>query len=282
MVFDDALIHRVIHDMGGWIALGTKKEDEWPFVAKEFENRYRGFNARGERPPYPPVLIGLSSAHNHRKGYSPETPVLIGNEQSARHVFSGGSDQPVLGLNRMGAGVRVLSWLQAIDEAAQTARKKARRAGNCKEWKRQLRPRWNSGRVRLAGVAALDTPPHALMTGKERKHGTHYASYQPGRINMKFNNPRHALRWAYETTNTPIIKISSVNAMRGPDSAGGPAEGELTAYDRHAQAALILGSVRARPARTAYGVRPRPVRPGSRRIRHADASSCGKFRYRYP
>ena len=38
---------------------------------------------------------------------------------------------------------------------------------------------------------------------------------------MKFNNPRHALRWAYETTNTPIIKISSVNAMRGPDSAGG-------------------------------------------------------------
>ena len=58
---------------------------------------------------------------------------------------------------------------------------------------------------------------------------------------MKFNNPRHALRWAYETTNTPIIKISSVTAMRGPDSAGGPAEGELTAYDRHAQAALILG-----------------------------------------
>jgi hypothetical protein len=57
---------------------------------------------------------------------------------------------------------------------------------------------------------------------------------------MKFNNPRHALRWAYETTNTPIIKISSVNAMRGPNKAGGAVEGELTAYDRHAQAALIL------------------------------------------
>ena len=57
---------------------------------------------------------------------------------------------------------------------------------------------------------------------------------------MKFNNPRHALRWAYETTNTPIIKISSVNVMRGPDGTGGGADGELTAYDRHAQAALIL------------------------------------------
>jgi hypothetical protein len=66
---------------------------------------------------------------------------------------------------------------------------------------------------------------------------------------MKFNNPRHALRWAYETTNTPIIKISSVNAMRGPDSAGGAVEGEMTAYDRHAQAALILGLCeRALPA----------------------------------
>ena len=97
---------------------------------------------------------------------------------------------------------------------------------------------------------------------------------------MKFNNPRHALRWAYETTNTPIIKISSVNAMRGPDSAGGPAEGELTAYDRHAQAALILESMRARTARAASGLRPRPVRPGSRRIRHADAPPCRKFWHR--
>jgi hypothetical protein len=69
------------------------------------------------------VMIGLASAHNHRKGYSPETPVLIGNEQSARHVFSGGSDQHLLGLNRMGASLGA-----TIDEAAQTARKKARRA----------------------------------------------------------------------------------------------------------------------------------------------------------
>ena len=94
----------------------------------EFESRYRGFKARGERPPYPPVMIGLASAHNHRKGYSSETPVLIGNEQSARHVFSGGSDQPVLGLNRMGTGVMGAGLVATIDEAGQTARKKARRA----------------------------------------------------------------------------------------------------------------------------------------------------------
>ncbi len=103
VVFDDALIHRVIQDMGGWIALGTRAEDEWPFVGKEFENRYRGFRIRSERPQYPAVLTGLVSAHNHRQGFKPDMPVLIGNEQAARQVLSGGSDQPVLGFKRMGA-----------------------------------------------------------------------------------------------------------------------------------------------------------------------------------
>jgi hypothetical protein len=101
VVFDDALIHRVIQDMGGWIALGTRSEDEWPFVAKEFENRYRGFSARGECPPYPATLIGLATAHNSRHGYPAEILILIGNEQSAREVLRGGSDQPPLGLHRL-------------------------------------------------------------------------------------------------------------------------------------------------------------------------------------
>ncbi len=39
VVFGDAVIHRVLHDMGGWMALGQKSEDEWPFVAKEFATR---------------------------------------------------------------------------------------------------------------------------------------------------------------------------------------------------------------------------------------------------
>lgn len=104
VVFDDALIHRVIQDMGGWIALGTRSEDEWPFVAKEFENRYRGFSARGEHPPYPATLIGLATAHNSRNGYPAETLILIGNEQSAREVLRGGSAQPPLGLHRLSIG----------------------------------------------------------------------------------------------------------------------------------------------------------------------------------
>lgn len=101
VVFDDALIHRVIQDMGGWIALGDKSEDEWPFVAKEFENRYRGFRSRNEYPEYPACLIGIVTAYNNRKGFKTDPPVLIGNEQLARQVLCGGTDKPALGFKRL-------------------------------------------------------------------------------------------------------------------------------------------------------------------------------------
>lgn len=101
VAFDDALIHRVIQDMGGWIALGEKAEDEWPFVAREFENRYRGFRSRNESPEYPASLVGIVTAHNNQKGFKTELPVLIGNEQLAKQVLRGGTDKPALGFKRM-------------------------------------------------------------------------------------------------------------------------------------------------------------------------------------
>lgn len=58
---------------------------------------------------------------------------------------------------------------------------------------------------------------------------------------MKFGNPEHALKWAFETCSTPIVKISSINAMRAAGTVAGSAGNPgLTVHDRHAQAALIL------------------------------------------
>ncbi|SFN39642.1 hypothetical protein SAMN05216386_0797 [Nitrosospira briensis] len=124
VVFDDALIHRVIQDMGGWIALGAKAEDEWPFVAKEFENRYRGFCSRSERPPYPPTLVGIATAHNNLKGFKNEKPVLIGNEQAAMQVLHGGTDQPALGLKRMGE-----DFDEAVGEVLYSENRRMEKAG---------------------------------------------------------------------------------------------------------------------------------------------------------
>ena len=92
VAFDDPLIHRVLHDMGGWVGIGQKTEDEWPFVAKEFENRYRGYAMRGESPDYPCVLIGIAEAYNGQKGLRSDPPRLIGDRSSAEIVMSGGRD----------------------------------------------------------------------------------------------------------------------------------------------------------------------------------------------
>jgi len=98
VVFDDSVIHRVLADMGGWVQLGTKTEDEWPFVAKEFENRYRGYRMRDEQPEYAPVLIGMANAHNAQNGFKGQPPVLVGDEAKATAVMKSGTTAPLLSM----------------------------------------------------------------------------------------------------------------------------------------------------------------------------------------
>lgn len=114
VVFDDPIIHRVIHDMGGWIGLGNKNTEEWPFVAKEFETRYRGFKQKIDIPDYPPKLIGIATAHNEQKGLPVDPPMLIGNELRARQVFNGGSDKPSIGFKKMEVEAPQVKQLKAV------------------------------------------------------------------------------------------------------------------------------------------------------------------------
>lgn len=101
VVFDDPIIHRVVHDMGGWVKLGTKDENEWPFVAKEFETRYRGYRVRNETPEYPRQLIGIAEAQNSQEGRQSQPPVLIGDASRAKQVLLAGTDQPLVSFERM-------------------------------------------------------------------------------------------------------------------------------------------------------------------------------------
>lgn len=60
-----------------------------------------------------------------------------------------------------------------------------------------------------------------------------------------FNSAHHALSWAYETTTRPIVKTSGANHMFQIPARGIPNDllVNLTIYDRHGQAALIIGMV---------------------------------------
>lgn len=116
VAFDDALIHRVLHDMGGWVGLASKTEDEWPFVAKEFENRYRGYAMRNERPEYPPVLTGIAEAENVRRGLRSDPPRLIGDASKAETVMQGGTSRPLIGFaTASAAAIEASQPLRVID-----------------------------------------------------------------------------------------------------------------------------------------------------------------------
>lgn len=114
VVFDDALIHRVISEMGGWVMFGTKDEEAWPFVRNEFVNRYRGYRGRSQVPDYPPVLIGITEATNAKAGFGVEPPTLIGIAGNAKRVLLGGTNKPLLGVQQMDAGEAAQS-LRLVD-----------------------------------------------------------------------------------------------------------------------------------------------------------------------
>ena len=85
VVFDDPLIHYVIVNMGGWIGLGDKGEDEWPFERNRFVALYRG--ARMRAFEHPRRLVGKAEADRRAV-----EPVLIGNRELALVVMNGGVD----------------------------------------------------------------------------------------------------------------------------------------------------------------------------------------------
>lgn len=90
IVFDDPIIHAVIHDMGGWIGLGDKTLDEWPFVGNEFHNRYKGYKNKIDLINYPSVLTGIANKFNLVENFKSLPPVFFGNENKCLAVMNKG------------------------------------------------------------------------------------------------------------------------------------------------------------------------------------------------
>jgi hypothetical protein len=89
VAFADPIIHKVIQDMGGWVALGNKKEDEWAFVAKEFQTRYRGIKTTGQPVDAPAQLTGIAAQQNSVAGIQyKEQPILIGKRHDTKPALN--------------------------------------------------------------------------------------------------------------------------------------------------------------------------------------------------
>lgn len=91
--FDDPIVHAVVSDMGGWIALCVMSYDDLKYRGNEFAKRYEGYAGRG-LTDYPTHLVGVVEAEN-RKDFPEHVskPVLIGDPQKAEQVRLGGSGQ---------------------------------------------------------------------------------------------------------------------------------------------------------------------------------------------
>ena len=102
VAFDDAIIHAVIADMGGWVKLALVGNDELPFRERDFLRLYRGYAGR---PPqeYPRYLPGMAETENFGKGYAVEPPLLLGDAAKAQQVLLAGSDKPRLAVQPMRA-----------------------------------------------------------------------------------------------------------------------------------------------------------------------------------
>lgn len=88
VVFDDRATMVAIKEMGGWIALCKMADDEIPFRAQEFQNRYKSYKTMG-RSDTPNKLIGVYEATNSTNGKYVADPVLIGNKAEARKILAG-------------------------------------------------------------------------------------------------------------------------------------------------------------------------------------------------
>ena len=92
LVFDDALIHAIIDDMGGWVRLCEMQIKDEPFKQREFEGRYVNYR---RNPPtrYPRQLTGRMGAGNLARRYAGDDwPRIVGDEKKALAVFKAGQD----------------------------------------------------------------------------------------------------------------------------------------------------------------------------------------------
>lgn len=95
VVFDDAIIHAVIVDMGGWVGFGNCEMENWPFKQNEFAKRYRGYLERGGAgKDYPSKLIGQVDMRNRQIGYADDgrETALLGDHKRALEVMRLGND----------------------------------------------------------------------------------------------------------------------------------------------------------------------------------------------
>lgn len=91
VVFDDAGIHAVIEDLGGWPKVCRTETKELGYLQHRFCESYRAYVGRGSFD-YPRRLTGDRSPDSEyeKKGLLLPRPAVVGDQARARAVYEGG------------------------------------------------------------------------------------------------------------------------------------------------------------------------------------------------
>lgn len=93
IVFDDPIIHVVLHDMGGWMNLCRVTLEDYKFREIGFLKRYKAYCGR-DFGRYPKSLPGEFEISNRANGQPVKRPVMIGNPEQAMLTYDKGTDKP--------------------------------------------------------------------------------------------------------------------------------------------------------------------------------------------
>lgn len=93
VVFDDAVIHAVVEDLGGWPKLCRLETKDLSYTQHRFCESYKAYAAHTQKFEYPRRLSGDRSpdAEYTRKGLALPAPAVVGNTEAARTVYQAGS-----------------------------------------------------------------------------------------------------------------------------------------------------------------------------------------------
>lgn len=92
VVFDDAVIHAVIEDLGGWMKLCRSEMADLSYTEHRFCESYRAYvNRPAALERYPSLLLGQFELDNRQHGHCCSPPVLLGDPVKARNVLALGS-----------------------------------------------------------------------------------------------------------------------------------------------------------------------------------------------
>lgn len=87
VAFDDAVIHRIVEDMGGWVKLCRMPTDQLSYLQHRFTESYKSY--AGTEFSYPRSLGGDRSNDGMyaKRGLQPPKPALIGDKDKAMRVY---------------------------------------------------------------------------------------------------------------------------------------------------------------------------------------------------